>query len=763
MSNQESFESPSHAAEGAPPNPVMASRPAPSRWGWGHWLATLTLAALLFETLTGLLITLAPFHAAIQWSVLLHTAVGAVLLLPVAWYCARHVADYRTYAASHITVLGWVALAALAVVSASGVVLTVQAVVGVRTTAFWRQVHLVSTLVMLAGLAPHLVASALRQRKTAPVPGLARSAIRATVLAGMGVAACFGLALIYSGTRYVNQFPEDYSFLYGTNRPFAPSLAKTDTGGAFDARSLAGSHSCGTAGCHEQILEEWEPSAHRYAAMDKIFLGIQNVMAQQNGPESTRYCGGCHDPISLFSGTKNIFVENLTGLHGYQEGVSCLACHAIRETDIKGNANYTVTQPAEYLWQWATNGPARLLRDFLIRSYPAEHNKLAKRSFKKPEYCAACHKQFIDAEVNRVGWVQLQNQYDNWAASHWNKKGDPRKTIECRECHMPLVDSRDPAAGDALDYNRHARDGKHRSHRFLGANTIIPTFQDDELPGWKRHLELTEQWLRGEFAVPEIADKWAHGPIVKLAASAPASVAPGEPIPLRVVMASNKVGHDFPTGPLDIIQSWLDITVTDDAGQVVWTSGKRDEKNFLQPGTFLFKAEPVDQHGNLIDRHNLWEMVGVRFRRALFPGYSDTVNFTIPCSGAVAASEAEPPAGGAETLEVPAPAVPAPAQAGEYRIAVTLQYRKVDQFLLNYLLGETNTLTSPVTEIARTELKVKVAPALPAAAAPQAAAGAAQDAEPAANPETADQPRRIPQLAGPVAAQAAEVHSARKP
>ena len=200
--------------------------------------------------------------------------------------------------------------------------------------------------------------------------------------------------------------------------------------------------------------------------MDKIFLGIQDVMAKQNGPESTRYCGGCHDPISLFSGTKNIFVENLTGLHGYQEGVSCLACHAIRETDIKGNANYTVTQPGEYLWQWATNGVGRFARDFLIRSYPAEHNKLAKRSFKKPEHCAACHKQFIDAEVNRVGWVQLQNQYDNWAASHWNKKGDAQKTVECRECHMPLVESRDPSSGDALDYNRTPADRKHRSHRF---------------------------------------------------------------------------------------------------------------------------------------------------------------------------------------------------------------------------------------------------------------------------------------------------------
>ena len=74
-------------------------------------------------------------------------------------------------------------------------------------------------------------------------------------------------------------------------------------------------------------------------------------MAKQNGPESTRYCGGCHDPISLFSGTKNIFTEDLTGLAGYQEGVSCLACHSIRETDVKGNANYVMAQPPRYLFE----------------------------------------------------------------------------------------------------------------------------------------------------------------------------------------------------------------------------------------------------------------------------------------------------------------------------------------------------------------------------------------------------------------------------
>ena len=106
--------------------------------------------------------------------------------------------------------------------------------------------------------------------------------------------------------------------------------------------------------------------------MDAAFQAVQNTMAEQNGATSTRYCGGCHDQISLFSGTKNIFVENLTSLDGYQEGISCIACHAIEETDVKGNANYTIAQPERYAYELrAADGKMPVfLRDFLIRSYP---------------------------------------------------------------------------------------------------------------------------------------------------------------------------------------------------------------------------------------------------------------------------------------------------------------------------------------------------------------------------------------------------------
>jgi len=286
--------------------------------GWQHWLSRLSMGVLLFETISGLAITLSPFRAAVEWGVLVHTMAGALLLLPMGWYCCRHVADYKTYAASHITVMGWLAVLGLVAATISGVVLAWTAVLGISTEAVWRTTHLVSTLVMLTGVVPHVIAVILKQRRTELLPGVTGYFVQGLGYCALGALVWVGFSIGYEPPKYNNKFPADYSYLYGTNRPFAPSLAKTTTGGAFDSRSLSGSMSCGTVGCHEQITKEWEPSAHRYAAMDTVFQGIQTVMAKQNGPESTRYCGGCHDPISLFSGTKNLFVENLTGLTGYQ-------------------------------------------------------------------------------------------------------------------------------------------------------------------------------------------------------------------------------------------------------------------------------------------------------------------------------------------------------------------------------------------------------------------------------------------------------------
>ncbi len=683
-----------------------------------EWRAPLALWAtsfLIFAVLSGLAIWLLPFSRPSQALVLGHTVAGLVFLLPCCWYVLRHWRRYWRNPMSHIQLLGYFGVAAILLALVSGLVLTYEAVLGTKIVYAWDTLHIIATLGTVAFNLPHILLIVFRDRRAAVVGGArelpiaARQYGKRTLLYTAALLALVVLAAyVYPGVRLRNEFPRDYSYKYGVGRPFAPSLARTATGQALDGRVLSGSRSCGTAGCHEQIVQEWESSAHRYAAMDLGFQAVQTTMAKQNGPESTRYCGGCHDPISLFSGTKNLFIETaeLTSLHGYQEGVSCLVCHSVRKVDVEGNANYVVAQPTRYLFEMeydeTPRHATRFLRDFLIRSYPRQHVKdLSKTLFKTPEYCAACHKQFVDKEINNVGWVQLQNQYDNWRQSRWNHPGNPRKTIECRECHMPLVASTDPAAGDANDYNRSPSDGKHRSHRFVAANQMMPALL--KVPGWEKQLELTQRWLQGKFDIPEIADKWQKGPAVGLEVLAPEKVRPGEKADVRLVITSNKVGHDFPTGPLDIIQAWIELVVRDDRGEVVYSRGTVDSRGFIQPGTFMFKAEPVDQYGNLIDRHNLWEMVGVRYRRSLFPGYSDTAEFSFLCP------QVAPVRVGKYPQEVSYPVVAPPRGARTLEVQARLCYRKFDQFLLNFVFGEKKGLTAPITVMASETRRIEIA------------------------------------------------------
>lgn len=681
---------------------------------WASRLAILVAGFLVFETLTGLSIYLLPFSVPNQIMVLLHTGAGLLFVFFYLFYQLKHWLLYRRYSLTPIKLMGYIALAAVALCGVSGLALTYEALFGRQITRAWNIVHIVTTFAIIAFLVPHVLLIVLRDRKTKDNPTVA-PALRAAKTYTWGYVGLTALLFAMVGVSYAtyrpvefrNEFPEGYSMPFGKDRPFAPSLATTDTGGAFDSRSLSGSKSCGQSGCHEDIYHEWSVSAHRWASMDPAFQGIQNVMAKQNGAESTRYCGGCHDPISLFSGTKNIDTPHLSNLAGYNEGVSCIACHAIKKTDIKGNANYVIRQPERYMFEGKPGKLAQTASNFLIRAYPKGHvETFNHRLFKSPEFCAACHKQFIDKEVNKVGWVQLQNQFDNWRKSHWNTKNNPRKTVECRECHMPLQKNRsETLARVPGDYNRASYDGKHRSHRFLGANQFIPPVL--KMEGWEEQTRLTEQWLQGKIEIPEIADKWRSGPAVPIKIIAPSAVRASEPVNLTVNINSNKVGHDFPTGPLDIIQCWIEISAKDETGKVVYATGRLDERKFVEKGSFIFRAEPVDQYGNLIERHNLWEMVGVRYKRALFPGFSDKAQFTFSCPGGDAGPL--PPERTFQPTQKFAMDLPE-GVTGRLHVTAKLRYRKIGQFLVNFVFGEEKGLTTPVTDMSVATAVIEVVP-----------------------------------------------------
>ena len=757
-----------------------ACKSAPTRINAAHeWrrpLTGLVLGWSLYESLSGLSIYLLSFSEFNQFSVLTHTVLGLVLLVPVFWYLGQH--WYRRFRGnfSHYQLLGYLSAVALIVSCVSGVVLTIEAQFGTRISPMWDLVHVVSSLAFMGLLGAHLLTLIVRPAGVSVQHKLLRAAwrscgVQTVIWAGLPMAVCVLLTVRYEALPTNTPFPADYSFRYGADRPFAPSLARRDmsrtetamkselssilgpvsfgnleeklvpdpskheglvslaergcaelslsekqrkeveavlkvareafaTQGAIHPRELAGSEQC--ARCHQQIVDEWLPSAHRYASMDFVFQKVQENMAKELAPEATRYCAGCHDPIALFSGAKNVGNETLS-VEGAREGISCLVCHSTVQTDVRGNADYTVEPSDRYLYEHHQGRWAQAISDFLIRAYPKYHVESYSRPlYKTAESCGACHKQFVDAEINDFGWVQGQNQYDSWRKSRWHKEGDVAGTLSCRECHMPLVDSTDPAAGDIDDPNRSPNDGKHRSHRFLGANQFVPKFH--KLLGAEEHCRLTEKWLRGEIAVPEIADRWTSGPVIRLSLVLPDSAQPGEEIKIQTIVTNNKAGHDFPTGPLDMIEAWIELTVTDDQGRIVFASSRADDRGYLQNPEIVFKAELIDRLGQHIGKHELWRLVGARFKRALFPGVTDTMTFAFNCPGIPQPGEEETPTRNQSHVV----ALPGDLQSDTLHVSAAVWYCKYSAPFLDRLFGENAKMRSEVTDVARSEGTIRI-------------------------------------------------------
>jgi len=545
-------------------------------------LTWLVSGILFYLLLSGAFVYWLPFSVYSQYSVIVHTVVGIASLLPGSWIVFLHWRRRDGAVVGAPAVLANLTVVLLVSCVVSGLVIVSQSVIGTAVQRIWWLLHQLSAVGFGIGIFLHMLPILLRYRSTPSTPR--RFARRGFIAAAVAVlaaplAATSWLAGDDETPSSYQAFSDDYDWRFGNDRPFWPSRARLadapwdlelrgnlrellgddeqselldalaaydeEAGGplarlaratsdlaleperkakisalimgaedslrergAIKADTLLGSDTCGSSGCHEQIYDEWVPSAHGFAAQDVLFRDVQEVLAETSGSADTRSCAGCHDPVTLLSGARDggsIRGDDLI-MH---EGDSCLVCHSITETDTNGNGSYIMQVPRRYLFAGEQNA-GEFWNKFLIRSYPRHHVDSYQRPlYRESEFCAACHKQTSTPGADtRIGLAQEQNEYDSWRQGHWYHEDDPEKTLGCQDCHMPLVDSNDPA-----------NNGAHRSHRTLGGNMYIPELQN--LPGGTEQASKTIEWLRGEIEIPEIADRWAVGPVVAITIVAP--------------------------------------------------------------------------------------------------------------------------------------------------------------------------------------------------------------------------------------------------
>src|SRR2546427_408497 len=264
----------------------------------------------------------------------------------------------------------------------------------------------------------------------------------------------------------------------GPQGKFFPSSAQTKHGGNIPSKYFMKSDACQR--CHADIYKQWDSSMHHFSSFNnQWYRKSVEYMQEVAGVRSSKWCAGCHDPALLYSGLFDTPIKQIVDRPEARAGLGCLMCHSIVEVKSPmGRGDFFREYPKLHELAASENPLVPRLPDFVVPLTPEPH----RRTFLKPfmradtaEFCSSCHKVHLDVPVNRYRWIRGFNEYDNWQASGVSGQGArafyyPKSPMNCADCHMPQVTS-----GDDGNMN-----GLVHSHRFPGANTAVPTANQDQ-------------------------------------------------------------------------------------------------------------------------------------------------------------------------------------------------------------------------------------------------------------------------------------------
>ncbi len=586
--------------------------------------------------------------------VLLHALGGvvtAILLVPALFRLLRD--------ANFLARAGWLLAAAGAVL---GVILIKTGTP--RTEWKWLYLHIMISLLGV-GL---LIADKLGQQgwlASNAATAMLRTTICLVVLAAVGYGARYIRETWQSRSRIQNPAmpPENMNGEGdGPEGSFFPSSAQVYGKQKIPSKFFMESDSCKR--CHEDIYNQWFSSAHHFSSFNNQWYRKSiEYMQDTIGTKPSKWCGGCHDPALLYSGLMDTPIKQIVHRPEAQAGLGCMMCHSIANVkSTMGQADFYLEYPKLHELAATQNPVARALHDFVIRLNPEPHRRVFLKPFMKTqtaEFCSTCHKVHLDVPVNHYRWVRGFNEYDNWQASGVSGQGArsfyyPPKPQQCADCHMPMEPSHDFGNINGLVH----------SHRFPGANTALPTANEDAA-----QLKLTEGFLKsgaltvdifalspaqqplqaamkpGAAGQSELATTFAVGEEAetKIIPGESGAVAPltapldrvqpalrrGDTVRVDVVVRTKKVGHFFPGGTVDAYDTWLELKGTDDKGQTIFWSGmvEGDGKGPVEKGAHFYRSLQIDAHGNPINKRNAWATRAVVYVRLIPPGAADTVHY----------------------------------------------------------------------------------------------------------------------------------------
>lgn len=384
--------------------------------------------------------------------------------------------------------------------------------------------------------------------------------------------------------------------------------------------------------CHEDHFREWSVSPHAYAQLSPVFNAMHGTILKRTNGTNGDFCIRCHTQVGMNLG-EPLFMSNVDRHPVSREGITCIACHRVNRAYGKESGRMKMVGGDLFEPVYGPMGNKELRRVIESGEYQVntERGKPGraihadvKRFFRlvTPGFCGSCH------DVNLLNGFRLEETFSEYKTSPAAKKG-----VTCQDCHMGTEPGRPsgyavaPAAriGDVETKPR-----KRTNHMFPGPDhsvihpgifphnpdaaklaTIKEWLTFDYEAGWGTdefedtvpdNAVFPERWnsVDERYDAREILDQqfalldeymaqrkrvlqtgFALGDVVTERADE-------RGIRFKVQVRNDTTGHGVPTGFDTERVVYLQVTVTD-----------RD-------GTVIFKSGDVDPNGDLRDSHSLY-------------------------------------------------------------------------------------------------------------------------------------------------------------
>ncbi|MCP4406591.1 MAG: cytochrome C [Gammaproteobacteria bacterium] len=378
--------------------------------------------------------------------------------------------------------------------------------------------------------------------------------------------------------------------------------------------------------CHPRHFDEWAISQHAYAQLSPVFNTMQGaVLALTNGTNGD-FCIRCHTPVGMNLG-EPLFMSNLDRHPTSREGITCITCHRVNQDYgkisgrlpiIEGDITQPVFGPSgnKNLKKALADPKIRVTTDPEGRGRKI-HSAAEQYSYlSQPGFCGTCH------DVTLVNGFRLEEAFSEYKMSPSARRGET-----CQDCHMSTV----PGVASGYAFGPAAQVGgvetparKLTNHRFVGPDHsvihpgLFPLNEDgmrmasmaewlqfDYKAGWG--TDEFEEKVSDDHLFPErwssVDDRFDARAIIEvqlerldemsalrkqLLQSAyrmgriEVDEADSGGLRFRVVVSSGTDGHNVPTGFTGERLVFLQVTVTDNAGNVIFRSGDLDPNGDLR-------------------------------------------------------------------------------------------------------------------------------------------------------------------------------------